>query len=698
VKNAPASAHRRTLTPRIQGRGRSRAAAILPPTLWFCLLGALVLGPLLLPGYLLLLDSPAGPHTIAPSLLPLPSQGLVSVSAPWLNVLRLVFLPIPELENKLMIFSVIVVGGLGIYRLVTRTLGRTRTAAILGGTLYVVNPFLYERFVSGQLMVAGAYALLPWGAAACIQVARHASTSQVLRASAWTAGIAVVDLHVGGILLLLLLIFISLAPGSWGIRGVWAIAAVAIVFVVHLFWILPFALAHGGMRVASGDLVVYAPKPRDWTILPRVLLLHGFWRTEFLTPLGSSPVRFMAAFIPLIVLAVSGFAKVSRSVSERRLAVGLGGSTLVAVILGMGISFPPTRPVTEFLFRYLPGYGIYREPQKWIALVALAYAIFASIGLDELLTLLRSRSRAEWERILLATTLVPIIATPQILWGFSGQVHTSRFPQDWRRASEHMDEHSGKLLFLPWHLYQPIPFADGRIIANPAPFYFRRPTVTSGSAGFARRNTTPSPDARLEYVTHVLKARAKLQFLGHLLAPLGIRFIALGRMSDAYSYSFLEHQRDLKRIFAGKDLILYSNQAWRGDFYGLARPEAPKSLDEVLGTASGQRGAAEVLAVGDVPADRGLAGPSPPTSLLDWPILPRTSAPLTGTSLSCRDDWQLEGKQPICHLGVVAAFPTAGGLPLSRSGAGIQLLAFLLSFGATIALLYAIRRTRTQHP
>lgn len=672
------------------GTPRRRAGWLLP-LLWFSGLGLIVLGPLLSPGYLLLLDAPAGPHPSSPPLLPLPSDGLVSAATPVTVLVRLITWPWPGAENKALVLATIVVGGVGLYRFAARTLELSTVPSVAGATLFVINPFVYDRLLAGQLLLTLAYALLPWALPSFLSVSADPARRPALRATAWVAATAWVDLHIGGMAGLILVATVIVSPRSAVAKALLVATVIAWVGALHLFWILPSFLGQEAARLGSGDLRAYAPRPRSVEILAHVLALHGFWRTEFATPLARLPVQFLAGFGALVAAAVWGFLHALKH-SWWRHAAGLAAAALVGTILGMGTSFPPTAWLTRFLFDRVPGYGIYREPQKWIALLALGYAVFAATGFEALRERL-SRS-PEWLRgALLLTPLLPLLAMPLMLWGFGGQVRTARFPEDWHAASRMVSGKPGRLLLLPWNLYQPLPFAGNRVIANLGPRFFPIPVLITGDAQLGRRGTTQDPDPRVSYVDRLLRNDFRLSRFGHLVAPLGVRYVALTDVADASSYRFLERQSDLRKVMEGEDLSLYENTAWRGDTYGLTRRGGVTSFGELLSDARSQEKANSALSPWPSPTTRStLDGPGFVRSWPWWNNRQIPTAAVTGTSLSCGDGWRLGGHEPTCHLGALAAWTGARGETLWRPGAGPQIAGYALSLLATLALAMVVRR------
>ncbi len=141
----------------------------LPVGAWFSALALLVAGPLLGGGYLLLLDYPSGPQFPHLSAFPLPSSGDIGNTIPLLGTLALLKEVDDLLPDKLLLLAPIVIGGTGVYHFVRSQLEVGSLAAVYGGTLFVVNPFVYDRYLAGHLFFLLAYSLLPWALSTAVR-------------------------------------------------------------------------------------------------------------------------------------------------------------------------------------------------------------------------------------------------------------------------------------------------------------------------------------------------------------------------------------------------------------------------------------------------------------------------------------------------------------------------------------------------
>jgi hypothetical protein len=174
--------------------------------LWFSALALAVAGPLLGGGYLLLLDYPAGPEFPHVPLLPLPSSGDVGNGTPFLAIQALLRGIHPYLPDKVLLVAPIVLGGVGVYRIVRTRFGVGSAAAAYGGTLYVFNPFIAERYLAGHMFILLALGLLPWALGSVLDLLDDPFGGTSVQVGAWLFGLAAVDLHVAGFYALLVVV------------------------------------------------------------------------------------------------------------------------------------------------------------------------------------------------------------------------------------------------------------------------------------------------------------------------------------------------------------------------------------------------------------------------------------------------------------------------------------------------------------
>lgn len=684
------------------GRVRSERARLagqrVPwlPAVWFAVLALGVAGPLLGGGYLLLLDFPSGPRFgSSVPILPLPSSGDLGNGLPLAALHALLRTVHPLLPDKVFLLSPILLGGAGLYRLARSRLGVDPLPALYGATLFVANPFVRDRYLAGHLYFLLDYALLPWALAPLHDALRGKSRRAAPLVALWLAGLAAVDIHVAGLYGILVLSAIVAAPkGRLLLGGV----ALGLAAVLSAFWLLPAAFSTPGTGIGPADLAVYASRPAGVAVLPALASMHGFWRDEF----PSAAERFPALYlllIPILGLALTGAVRMLSWRDQRRFGATLSVTAALGLLLAAGTAFPPTAGVFRWLFDHVPLFGVYREPQKFLALVVLAYAIFGSVGVAAVLP---QPDRRTGQRV------VPILALGAVLaygagmfWGFGGEVRPAGYPEGWSEAERVMEESGpGRLLVLPWELYAVWSFSDGRIVANPAGSFFSREVLTAGEAGF---DEVPpqSPDPFRRYVATVLERRREVKSFGHLMAPLSVRYVAWMREADWEAYRFLERQPDLRLVFRDEQISVYENLAWRGPVYGLSAGQSLTSPAELPGSGQEVEVTREMLPAPPLVPRQDDPFPGLARAFPQWPrIPPKAGSVFVGTGDRCTDGWRLGDEPSRCHLGVIAAFPVSDRPEvLWRPLAGARLVGLGVSVLALIGMgLYVRRVSRVPKP
>lgn len=514
---------------------------------------ALVTFPLAKPGHLLLLDWAPGPHMPFPKNF-LGLEGGLQASLPLsLGVVALARLFGPGPLGWLTLTAVVVIGGVGAARLVDGQ-GATNIAA---GLLYVVNPVVYERAYVGQFGFLLAYGLLPWAVRSIVR-SRHETGWSRLRPALWVVVLAGFGLHF--LFISALVVFACLLWGRLARTTlVWAGALFLAVALCSAYVFVPMAGRTGPVSVGLRDLVAFRTSgDARLGLFANVAALYGFWREEPPLPKGDVPgwPFFMAA---ILLVALAGAYRSWRIPERRELLAVVGIAGAFGYFLALGDQ-GPTGPVFRWLFLHLPGFAIMREPQKFVALVALAYAVMFGFGAEALV----SGVQHHWRRIAagVAAAALPLCYTPTLFFGLSGRISVSHYPSSWSGADRLMGDGVGKALFLPWHQYLSFPFT-GRTAANPADVAFRRDVIFGDNVEL-RTVPTASRSPRSAYLEFLYRSGSGLCSFGDLVAPLGVEFVMLARTVDWQNFTWLDRQVDLIKVFDSPELVVYRNLRFSG--------------------------------------------------------------------------------------------------------------------------------------
>jgi hypothetical protein len=266
---------------------------------------------------------------------------------------------------------------------------------------------------------------------------------------------------------------------------------------------------------------------------------------------------FMAMFA---VVAIAGIVVNRRNQKVARVLLHLFLAGAAGYFLALGDQ-GPFGGLYHYAFDHLLGFQVMREPQKFVALVALFYAFAFGLGVK----FLWERASTIAPRIIAvaAALLIPALLTPTLFNGLGGGAKPHSYPASWYEADRLMGSGDGSVLFLPWHQYMDLRFADNRRIGTPASAFFRRDAITGDNVelpNLASSSTSP----RSGYLEYLYSVGNQISVMGRALSPLGVRYIAVDHSADWRQFAWLDHQQDLHKVLDTSDFQLYENLAFHG--------------------------------------------------------------------------------------------------------------------------------------
>jgi hypothetical protein len=535
----------------------------------YVLAALLILWPLLGPGYILTLDMVFAPKLALPEVVT--SSYLLHASLHILNMI------IPsDVVQKLLLFVILILSGLGMHRLISFLqatsvpVATSRLAVYVGGLLYMINPFTYSRFMAGQYSVLLGYAFLPFFASALLRFLSRPSRSTSLVLAAWIIGISIVSIHTLG--LALVIGCIAFIQTAWRHRldrarlkrlALYITGIVVAMVLASSYWLLPLLQGRGPTAESiatfqASDQSAFATEGNGiFSQLIHVIRLQGFWgEGEGLYLLPQE--RFV--LWPIVVMIVWAVVVIGARVlwcRNREIGLLLLASVAIAIILAIGIG-------TTWLSQYVPFFAGYREPQKFVAIIALGFAVFVGFAFTNIM----QKVTKVTGRIIagVVSTVIIVGFTPVMFGGFDGQLVPRQYPSDWYAVNEQLnkDDDTFQVLFLPWHLYMRYQFA-GRVIAHPGSGFFDKPIISSDNPELQGTKPAVGNSQKELLTSQILPQAPKSNVLGSQLRQLDIKYIILAKDADYASYDYLDHQQDLQLVTETETLKLYRNTAFRKD-------------------------------------------------------------------------------------------------------------------------------------
>lgn len=536
------------------------------PIVAYNLVALLILWPLLGSGFILTLDMIFTPKIAMPDTI---TNSYVLYAG--LHLLNII---IPsDIIQKFILFAILVLSGLGMHRLM-RSLQPPDTpavaatwAAYASGLLYTINPFTYSRFMAGQYFVLLGYACLPFFVVALLRFLREPSLKKGIVIAAWTTVISIVSIHTLG--LAFVVAIIALSQTIWHYRAntqqlkrlaKYGIIIGLIFVIASSYWLLPLIQGSGTTAASiatfrDSDQSAFATGGDGVAgKLIHVVRLQGFWGERnnlFLLPQDELGIWGLAA-IMMWILVIYGAVTAWRQ--KRATGILFTSCIVIAALLAAGVG-------TTWLASHIPFFAGYREPQKFVALVALGYAVFVGFAIPKLLAMVHFKIGRLGVGVGLLLVLVGF--TPVMFGGFDGQLTPRQYPADWYAVNERLnqDNSSYNVLALPWHLYMRYQFA-GRLIANPEASFFDKPLIVSDNPEFGNVEPDVANTQKQLLTTSILPQAPKSNTIGQQLAPLNIKYVLLAKDSDYQTYSYLDHQTDLQLVTETTTLKLYRNTAF----------------------------------------------------------------------------------------------------------------------------------------
>lgn len=457
--------------------GPARPALFLVPG-YSLALTLLILGPLLGPGYLLLRDAVSTPR----SYLTDSALGLSDAAARAVPQDAAVAAASTVVDGGIVVKAILLLAlwaaGWGAARMVATLLPSAGTAArLVASTVTLWNPYVAERLLQGHWSLLAGYAALPWIVVAAQRIRRARTLRSPLLWAPLALPLAAAGLTpTGAVLASLLTLVLLAAPGGRAPRlprvGVGAALAVA----ASAPWLVATALSGAGAQGAdaAGAAAFAARAEPGLATLGSLAGLGGIWNADAVPGSRTTPWALVGT---VVLLAVVGCGL--PALWRRR-----GNPVLVAlaVLAGLAVALPalaatgPGLVAGEWAMVHVPGYGLLRDAQKWVALAVPFYALAAAAGVAAGARLARRVFAPERtggrERTGVAAGVVIVavlLSLPDLAWGVGGALRPVHYPTSWQQVAALLDGEDGDVAVLPVGTFRRFPYSGPAPVLDPAP-------------------------------------------------------------------------------------------------------------------------------------------------------------------------------------------------------------------------------------
>lgn len=391
--------------------------------------------------------------------------------------------------------------GWGAARLVTTVL----PDAGVGGqcvavTVAIWNPYVAERLLQGHWSLLVGYGCLPWVAATVLSLrdGEHRSAGRIGGLLFW---LALAGLTPTGLMLAATIaLACALTQGAGGSRVWCAAVSLAASVTAALPWLAASAVAGGwaaeGVDQKAGVAAFAARAEPGLGTLGSLAGLGGIWNAEAVPPTRTTTFAVVSTVVLLTVVAVGVPLLIRRRTVPPLLVVGA-----LAVVMPALMATGPGLAAVETVIEAVPGLGVLRDGQKWVALAMPAYAVAGAA------TVLALRPRIP----AVATTAVccaALIATlPDLAWGVGGRVEAVRYPPGWAAAAAVINADPAPVVVLPVDSMRRFPWAGTAPVLDPLPRWVRADVLSTGDLTIAG-TTVPGEGSRARDVQRLLVSGA----------------------------------------------------------------------------------------------------------------------------------------------------------------------------------------------
>jgi hypothetical protein len=536
----------------------------------------LILWTMLLPGYILSLDLVFGPHYF---IGPLNTGGFIN-SLPISLLLKGLYYILPGwVIEKIMLLALFFIIPYFSYKFLP--VPKKVSVQIFAALIYTANLFVYDRMLAGQWLVLYSYAFFPLFLHYLFKTTEKPSFRNNFILVFLSAVIGIFSLQFFVLTLVTTYVWLHIWTvntlrkkeyadfGAIFIRG---IAGLGVLAAFTSYWWIPslfrahpieasFGAAHWQAFAASG----HGHTP----VLLNLSVLGGFWEeghswaNYFAWP--QDHATFWIAACAVLALVIVGLIQMFRTSTLRSLAWYFSAIGIIGFVCGTGAANTIFAPINIYLYQHVTLWDGFRDSQKFVALLALSYAVFAGYGFDfisrKLSALKSSFVTPIVPYVLPLFFIIPILFGMFEWGGFAKQLRPVWYPQSWYSAEAILQKDTAadlarkagtpgaaaapvKVLILPWQGYFSLSFNNDLITANPAQQFFGQEAVISQNVRLDQvydQSQDPSYMALDYAIRH--NSPQNGEFMDVYLKSQGIGYVLFLqdiKSTDTFTYQFLQ--------------------------------------------------------------------------------------------------------------------------------------------------------------
>ncbi|MGY1894568.1 hypothetical protein [Nocardia gipuzkoensis] len=328
-------------------------------------------------------------------------------------------------------------------------------------------------------------------------------------------------------------------------------------------WLAATALSGSGAEPSDpAGIAAFAARAEPGLgTLGSVAGLGGIWNAESVPDSRTTPLAAIAtlALLAIVALGVRAVASGGADPDNRHVRRALLLLAAIAVLFpALGATVWGMHAL-EWLVAHVPGAGLLRDTQKYVALAVPAYALCAAAGCT---VAARRLSSAPVDRpttahpavtSAIAAVFVALLVLPlyDLAWGAGGAVRAVHYPAGWQRVAERIDG-PGDVAVLPGGMFRKFRYSGPAPVLDPAPRMLPNDVLQTGELP-VRGRTVSGEGARARKVEALLLQGGSAPDL----ARLGVGWVLVERTTPGPLGASATTLAQLERSYEDADLALY---------------------------------------------------------------------------------------------------------------------------------------------
>jgi hypothetical protein len=269
--------------------------------------------------------------------------------------------------------------------------------------------------------------------------------------------------------------------------------------------------------------------------------LGGIWNGDAV-PASRATLFAVVSTVVLLAVVATGLIAVARYRAAGPLVV----LAVVSVLLSAALATGPGLAVLHAIVDAVPGLGVLRDGQKWVALAMPGYALAGAGAVLMLRRWLRPAAAA------LVCCAALVLSLPDLAWGVGGKVEAVRYPSDWTTVTAAINSEPAEVAVLPAGIMRRFAWSGPAPVLDPLPRWLRADVLTTGDLTISGA-TVLGEGNRARAVQRLLLTGADPQALRR--AGVGWLVVEVGTPGDMGLAA-----RTFERMpvaYRGQDLMLY---------------------------------------------------------------------------------------------------------------------------------------------